>query len=228
MKRTILVASLLAATISLSQAADLTRPYYLEPTHYAADDWSGYYAGIFAGYGGARAVSVGTVNGTRDVVDLSGGLLGVTIGANAQYGSFVLGAEGDIAWSGLSGSTICSAGPATCAGSVDWLGTLRARAGVAVDPFLIYATGGLAVGGLNASVSPSFPGTTGSYSSTAVGWTLGAGVEAMLTQNISVKAEYAYVDLGTRQAPAGTVGLVNPFDISTTAHTFKLGANLHF
>jgi outer membrane immunogenic protein len=36
-----------------------------------------------------------------------------------------------------------------------------------------------------------------SASKTAVGWTIGAGLEFGLTQNISAKAEYLYFDLGS-------------------------------
>ena len=38
---------------------------------------------------------------------------------------------------------------------------------------------------------------SGSPSSTRVGWTIGAGVEYALTNNITIGAEYLYADLGS-------------------------------
>ncbi|MGC9959450.1 outer membrane protein, partial [Roseiarcus sp.] len=39
----------------------------------------------------------------------------------------------------------------------------------------------------------------GSPSSTRVGWTIGAGVEYALTNNITIGAEYLYADLGSNK-----------------------------
>jgi outer membrane immunogenic protein len=58
---------------------------------------------------------------------------------------------------------------------------------------LIYATGGLAFGELSAT-APLIPLNWGS---TRAGWTLGAGVEAAIDNNWSVKLEYLYMDLGS-------------------------------
>ena len=89
---------------------------------------------------------------------------------------------------------------------LDWFGTLRARLGVTVAPtFLLYATGGLAYGGVrlntlvnqqvtNSLVPPSF--ASASNSSTRVGWTIGVGGEYAFSQNWSAKVEYLYYDLG--------------------------------
>ena len=52
---------------------------------------------------------------------------------------------------------------------------------------------------------PAPGGTTGSYSDTYIGWTVGGGVEAALTDQVSAKLEYAYSDFGSRTAPAGTL-----------------------
>ena len=63
---------------------------------------------------------------------------------------------------------------------------------------LIYATGGLAVANVEVSIDNlGFDGDNYSDSDTLTGWTAGAGVEYRLTENVSVGAEYLYVDLGT-------------------------------
>ena len=102
--------------------------------------------------------------------DLSGGVIGGTAGFNWQTGQVVLGVEGDIDWSGVSGttSTFC---PAGCATRNDWLGTVRGRVGYAFDRFLPYVTGGLAAGDIRAT-TPGFAGAT----QTNLGWTVGAGI----------------------------------------------------
>jgi outer membrane immunogenic protein len=59
----------------------------------------------------------------------------------------------------------------------DWFGTVRARAGVAFDRALIYATGGFA------------------FADDSTGWTVGGGVEYAFTNNLSAKIEGLYVNL---------------------------------
>ena len=88
--------------------------------------------------------------------------------------------------------------------SLTWLGTTRARVGFVATPdnrLMIYATGGVAYGGGNSQFS-AFDATTGSFwsgnpSSTRVGWTIGGGVEYAITNNITIKGEYLYADLGS-------------------------------
>jgi outer membrane immunogenic protein len=105
---------------------------------------------------------------------------------------------------------------------LQWLGTLRARLGVLpTDRLLIFATGGLAYGQNKTSASitnvsgvafgfiPGPDGSTftcsasktcfaGSGSRTSAGWTVGGGIEYAILNNISLKAEYLYVNLGSQ------------------------------
>jgi outer membrane immunogenic protein len=226
----IVLTAALAAGSTAAIAADLSSPYII-PSSYSASgfDWSGFYIGVAGGYGTSRFTATSVSTGVVNSADYSGGLLGVTAGANAQFDQFVLGAEGDILWSGMGGSGACSAAPAfSCTSSVDWQGTLRARAGFALDSVLLFATGGLAFGGVSASTNGAAAPATGSYSGTSVGFTVGGGVELAVTEQVSVKAEYAYTDLGTLRAPAGTLANTSAVDLRATNHTFKIGANFHF
>jgi outer membrane immunogenic protein len=95
---------------------------------------------------------------------VSGGLVGGTVGFNYQLGSIVLGLEGDIDWSGISGSGSCVAGTLSCQTTNDWLGTARGRIGYAFNQVLPYVTGGAAFGNLRWpgawSGEPSNPGVT--------------------------------------------------------------------
>ena len=101
---------------------------------------------------------------------------------------------------------------------ISWFGTARARAGVLITPTtLLYGTGGVAFGGVklsgdgaaNINLTACIAGIgcipTGgasgafafSQSTTRVGWTLGGGVEGVLTGNWTWKAEYLHLDLGS-------------------------------
>ncbi|MEO5806022.1 outer membrane beta-barrel protein [Devosia sp.] len=195
----------------------------------AGFDWTGFYAGINGGYTSGQAASVGVVTFVTTNVPITGGMLGVNAGYNAQFSNFVLGVEGDVAWSGASGSAVCTANAAyTCQGALNWLGTIKGRAGIVVDSLLFFGTAGLAVGGATASLNPVAPGLTSTYSGTMTGWTVGGGVEVAVTEAISVKAEYSYFSMGGLQAPVGTLSGVQASDLSSINHVVKVGVNFHF
>jgi outer membrane immunogenic protein len=178
---------------------------------------------------------------------------GVQAGYNWQTGNFVSGLEADIqdmSSTGGSGSTsqtaVVVAVPVTStqsgAASVSWLGTLRGRLGLLVQPnWLLYATGGLAYGEVKASDSLVQVGTNGyvgtgfgSLSTVRTGWTLGAGTEWLLAPKWSIKAEYLHYDLGTasfNSAPTSTF-LLPVFQNNVTSVRFhgdiaRVGLNYH-
>jgi opacity protein-like surface antigen len=225
--KAILAAAALAAFVaSPALAADLIVEQDAGIIEAAPGDWSGFYAGAFGSYATGTATTEATVT---DEIDLSGGLFGAAVGVNFQVDNFVLGIEGDLAWSGVEGSAVCALNPGfDCAGSIDWLSTVRGRAGVALDNVLLYATAGIAIAGGSATVTPAPALATGEFSDTFVGWTAGIGGEIKLTDTISARAEYAYTDLGHRTAPAGTLTTLGDTDITATLHSVKLGLNFAF
>jgi len=189
MKRLFLAAVALVALAGPASAADLPpgpTPYYKAPAFVPPlYTWSGFYLGVNGG-GGLG----GSAWDTTNAFNISGGLVGGTIGYNYQFGHAVVGAEGDIDWSGIKGST--SGGcPAGCSTGDSWLSTVRGRLGYAADRFMPFVTGGAAFGNINAST----PGLAGG-SSTNAGWTIGAGLEFAIAGNWTAKAEYLYVNLG--------------------------------
>jgi outer membrane immunogenic protein len=106
-------------------AADLT-PRYAPvirpaPVYAAVYNWTGFYLGINGGGGWGRSQWDGI-----DRFDVSGGLIGGTIGYNWQINQLVIGAEGDLDWSGIRGSTtaVC---PLGCTTRNSWLATVRGR-----------------------------------------------------------------------------------------------------
>lgn len=185
----IAVAALLIAPIA-AQAADMPQPSYKAPAYYgpAYANWSGLYLGLNGGYG------FGKSNWDVPAVSPSpkGGLFGVTLGYNLQTGTWVWGAEGDVDFSTMKGSTDCGLGGITCETKDSWLGTARLRLGYAGwTNWLPYITGGAAMGDIKATNSAS-----SSANKTKIGYALGAGVEYAMLSNWSVKLEYLYADLG--------------------------------
>jgi outer membrane immunogenic protein len=105
---------------------------------------------------------------------------------------------------------------------------------------MIYGTGGVAYGGGTSNFS-AFDSTTGSFwtsspSSTRVGWVIGGGVEYALTNNITIKGEYLYADLGSDKfTTAGNAasliafpGVVVSGKIDYNASIFRAGVNYKF
>lgn len=180
-KKTILAAAVaLAAATAPAVAADFMRGPSFGPVPGAAYVWSGPYVGANLGYQWGTATNTGA-----DPSGFAGGFQG---GYNVQMGQFVVGAETDFQFSAADDTF------AAWKFSNPWFGTLRARAGYAMNNVLLYATLGMAYG--RGKVEP---GGGLSESNTHVGWTAGGGIEVGLTPNWSAKAEYLYVDLSDQR-----------------------------
>ncbi len=141
--------------------------------------------------------------------------------------------------------------------SLDAFGTTRVRAGYATGSFLPYVTGGLAWGKAQGDIAVSYPHlakfvelghtlvekwyatnpvTYGEVDETHIGWTIGGGFEWKLRHDISLKAEYLYVDLGKEtylfKGPLDP-SINQPFNTDSfrselTFHTVRVGLNYHF
>jgi outer membrane immunogenic protein len=201
-----LVAAALVMLVAPAFAADYPRrpPMYADPLVAAPlFNWTGFYIGGHGGYGWGTGAGVST----------SGFIGGGQLGFNYQLnGGLVLGAETDISISGIDGT----AGGVTF--GTDYLGSLRARVGYAVDRVLLYGTGGfgygrgdLRIGGL-------------SDKQTQWGWALGGGIEAMVAPQLSARIEYLYMDLG--HDTYGSV--IGPINVGFTTGLLRAGMNYKF
>jgi|DewCreStandDraft_4_1066084.scaffolds.fasta_scaffold46459_2 outer membrane immunogenic protein len=177
-------------------AADILRALY---SPHPVASWTNFYVGGNIGYGWARGSATTTIGGVSNTVsgDLDGVIGGGQIGLNAQFGSWVLGVESDIQLSGqkLTLSGVSGGLAFTETHKITWFGTTRARAGIAAERMLIYATGGVGYGEAKSSLTVAGLGTV-SVSKVRLGWALGGGVEGMITPAWSWKAEYIYFDTG--------------------------------
>jgi len=216
-----LVALAAGAMAGTAAAADLRprypqQPYVKAPLYNPVFSWTGFYLGLNGGGGWGRS----SWDRTGDL-DLSGGVIGGTAGFNWQTGQVVFGIEGDVDWSGVSGtsSAFC---PGGCTTRNDWLGTARGRLGYSFDRFLPYVTGGLAAGDIRTSTL-GFAGAT----QTNLGWTLGAGMEVAIVGNWSAKAEYLHVDLGNFNC-GFACGPFTPDTVSLREDLLRGGVNYRF
>jgi outer membrane immunogenic protein len=187
--------------------------------------------------------------------DLDGVIGGGQIGYNMQSGSWLFGLEADIQGSSERASALRSGGPITIAGiavttltsalndqeKLPWFGTVRGRLGVLAGPtWLFYVTGGLAYGEIRSTESLTVTATTpagtataaasSSSNATRAGWTVGGGVEGVISGPWTAKIEYLYMDFGTfNNSPTG-LGLFTPLNLSThvTDNVVRVGLNYHF
>ena len=220
MKRFVLALVGWAALTGSVAAADLARPvpqpYYQAPVAAQLYNWTGFYIGINGG--GAFGRSAWDPTGH---FNMSGGIVGGTVGYNYQFGQAVVGVEGDIDWAGISGTTnnLC---PLGCKTSDSWLSTVRGRLGYAADRFMPFVTGGAAFGNIQAT-TPGFIGA----SSSQVGLTVGAGLEFAIAGNWTAKAEYLYVDLGKFTCGL-SCGVLPTNNVSFTTNLVRAGVNYRF
>ena len=164
---------------------------------------------------GSSAIVVG--GGSNYNGDAIGVIGGVHLGYNKQFDKWVVGLEGSVDPTLMSrGIAVnvpnAAADPigalgigATATGSI-WStiqGSVRARAGYALDRMLFYGTAGVALGefgsnfqlyGNDTTLAPFY--AADQRSTTRVGWTLGGGVEYAVNPHWSVRGEYRYTDFG--------------------------------
>ena len=201
-----------------------------------AYDWSGFYAGIFAGYntGSAlyemdRPLEPSFYNGRPELEGFFGG---ANVGFNYQLqNGIVVGAEADIAAGSTRGSarmfnTITGLPePVTIEGAISPTASLRARVGIAFDRFLPFITGGAALAQSSFSFAQP-PLTYLGLEQVQLGWTAGAGLEYAITENISAKAEYRYSQFDGSLTPSPA--LRGDEKASFHTHDTRIGLNYHF
>jgi outer membrane immunogenic protein len=225
-----LLATVALSPLSPASAADIEAP--------AAYDWTGFYLGIHGGYGWGTS-------DTNDIfaydLDPKGWFGGGQAGYNYQLpNKIVLGIEADVSFGNLKDDSqvltdliIGPDIPTDAEVRVKTFGTARLRAGYAFDRVMPYVTGGLGWARQEADYFQDYlPGVLTNElndTKTYLGWTLGAGIEAALTDNLTAKIEYLYSDLGSKEYE-GTLSIIGkyPVDIDLEIQTVRLGLNYKF
>jgi outer membrane immunogenic protein len=186
---------------------------------------------------------LGTVTAgvTTVAVSSSGLIIGGQMGCDYQFGfsPWVLGLEGAVSGGNLRGNTnfvLPLGGPgdiATLTAKTDFLPSVTARVGYALDNWLFYVRAGGAWAGDKYSVTGTFLPTATAFGLEGVdnrfGWTAGGGGEWAFAELWSARLEYDYYGLGRRSTLMtdpinGFTGVMN---VQQSVQTVKLGVSFH-
>lgn len=226
----------------------------------SARNWTGFYVGGNVGYGfdadndvkttGQAPGNVNNVNGgarpARVSMEPDGFTGGAHVGYNLQFGRAVVGLETDIAYTDFEDKRNV---PTTALNgvdrlnnrfeqSLDYLGTVRGRAGYLFGSTMVYATGGLAYGQLDNEAIFFGPAGQrqfqGSSDGVELGYAVGGGVEHALSERWSASFGYMYYDLGEDTVDVavipgsggGGTGYDSEFD--TSGHIVRAGFSYRF
>ena len=241
MKKLCLTAAILSLMAGFAFAADLPARTYAKapaPVAVAAYNWSGFYVGL--NVGGAWGDNPYAYNPqytaapagfpAQAAIDGSGKFRpsGVTAGGQAGYNwqasQFVFGIEADVEYLDLKSSyttpilNFPGVAPYFFATSArqEWMVTIRPRAGVAFDRFLLYVTGGVAFSEVSFAQTVTYTPNAigiGSAGATKTGWVAGAGFEYAFAPRWSARFEYLHADFGS----IGFTAVVNNGQINSTS-----------
>ena len=246
-----LLAGFVVAASALATAASATdlpvpaapAPLVYRPVIY---DWTGIYGGLHLGAGLLEdSVTTTTTTalepaGVRTRLSPFSVVGGAEAGLNLQIQQVVVGFEGTYTWSNISGKqTSPSFIPGIFEASTSrphWYATATGRLGFAANDFLFYAKGGAAWMGVN--YIQDLSAGNGNISSqtitdTRTGFTVGLGIEYGITESLSGKVEYDFLDFGTKTYTFANLNtnpapLVLPVSIASNTHLFLAGINYRF
>lgn len=235
------------ACVSIAGAAERAlsdgAPYDYTPTYAPTPlSWTGFYLGAHLGGTWGSSTANGETGVTLDdswSTSPSGVVAGLTLGYNWQLGPVVYGIEGDLGNLGLAGSGgyyVPFGYDASTTTDSDFYLTLRARLGVLMNGWMLYATGGYLGSDTTVSVLEacdtlcSTPTVSASNSSFRNGWTIGGGFETALEDAWTLKVEYLYFDLGSVSltTPAGSGIGANTWNVDTDGSLVRAGLNYRF
>jgi high affinity Mn2+ porin len=174
-------------------------------------DWSGFYVGGHVGY--SRGYGRNTLfDPNQTTASSSFGSLfgGLQFGYNNLLPSRLLvGIEGDISFpnyldDGIVASRTTPSSAVT--EKLDFISTVRGRAGYAFDQWLFYATGGLAWSQARFLEESNSTGNEDKVLRMRSGWALGVGAELAIAPGWTARLEYLYDHLGKAGGtfPSGT------------------------
>jgi outer membrane immunogenic protein len=241
MRKFFLGTATLIALVSPAISADMRAPVYKAPPPIVPVwSWTGCYVGGHAGdlWAKAKEWTVRTPGGAFYGQSLGGHdadswLGGVQAGCDYQLaGGFVIGFQGDYAWTDAKGSHDSAREFGVAYHSrVKSLASVTGRIGYAWGRFLGYVRGGGAWERDGYWATTIVLGTAYTARETRSGWTVGVGGEYAFTNVLSGFVEYSYDDFGTRDVAftPQIVGLGPAFvDIKETKSVVRAGLNFRF
>lgn len=217
-------------------AADLRLPASPPPQIQAASaallSWAGPYLGVQAGYLSGRSDVSFPATGEFHFVDPKGATVGATAGFSAQWGRIVAGVEGDVNFVDARATIDTGFAPTPSVtqlqSAVNWNSHLRGRIGYSFGRTLLFASGGLAIAGVESKAFDNASGAVANWSDTRVGWSIGAGTEFRFAPNASARLEYLYDNYGSKTLGSQTVGAVNFADRTSKLDTHTVRAGVYW
>jgi outer membrane immunogenic protein len=231
-------------------AADLGVPgrSYYPPPPPAIYDWTGIYVGGHIGGGilvdsvSQNGVSAGGFNlANTGNLRPAGVIGGAQVGANYEFAPWVVGIEGSWTDSAIDGNTLIGCTGACAIGTThiaqerftsqaEWFAALTGRFGYAANDWLFYAKAGGAWMNVRytedlLTVGAPVTAVTQVITDNRTGFTVGAGIEFGLVENLSGKIEYDFYDFGSRNY---NFNAITPVSVSPNLHTIIVGLNYKF
>ena len=206
-------------------------------------------ADILADTASSASASPAVVPAGNINLDGYGLIGGAQAGFNYQFGSWVAGVEGTFSGTNLNVSSLVAA--SNPSGSLNgglintermtsaphWIATAVGRLGYAADTYLFYVKGGGAwtkvdytQDVLGSVVLPGgFSQVNGVASDQVItdtrsGFTVGVGLEYGMTEQLSARVEYDFLDFGSKTYNFAQT----PASISSDIHVFTVGLNYRF
>jgi outer membrane immunogenic protein len=217
-------------------AADLDGP---PPRERQAEVWTpagrpalfhGFYYGLSAGFGFGNSTLFDDLDNSRAIASTepSGFMGSVTAGYNWRLGyGLVYGVEADLGLMDVSAEDkLASDGSIYKTQLGPLWGTLRARLGFMLsDRMMVFATGGGAFMQADDVSVGSGATTTALTEDFQTGYIIGAGAEYALSDTMSIKAEYLYMDFGR---VSGLTANGGEFSFENEIQLVRAGLNFKF
>lgn len=215
-----------SAGVGAAHAADaVPMPVKARPL-VEAFDWTGVYFGGHVGYARGRVNNTlsdpAPVSSSSSYGALYGGL---HAGTNYRFPSgWLIGLEADLSFPNYLGADDVVWSRTTAAGDVteqmDYIGTVRARAGHTFGRWLVYGTGGFAFTHGRFTQTPGVGDDSNKLVRYRFGWAAGAGAEMAIAPLWTARLEYLYTRFGDTNVlfPSGT-----QYQSAIDLHTVRVG-----
>jgi outer membrane immunogenic protein len=193
--------------------------------------WSGFYVGGQAGYSWANADYTHTST-TGFVEDFSfhpqSAIGGAHAGVQGQWGTWVLGLEGSFNFTQLHETRVSPLRPPSFKTfELDDIATVVAKAGYAANRWLIYVKGGWADANIRTEGTNPLNGSTAAPRAWESGWTIGGGVDYLISPNWILGADFNYYNFSfDRSAVASSGGTA--FWSNTNADVYAVTGRISY
>jgi len=209
-------------SLGAAKAADMYIPVKAVAAPVPYVDWTGFYAGLAAGYHTGKITEAGCVGICPNGARVKGLFLLGQAGYDYQFANnVVLGVFAAVPLIPMKATNVNLPPLGTYRTKANFVANFNARLGYAYMNWLPYVFGGVVFANTTVTEPSSLK-----FSKTYTGYALGFGVEYALSRKWSVDAKYSYIHL-----PKKTylfTGALGPEQFGEDSSNFMIGANYHF